>query len=109
MATTVINQQEPLKNTGTTMASRPRLLSLDFFRGFTVAAMILVNDPGDWGHIYWPLEHSKWTGCTPTDLVFQFFLFMVGVSFVYAMESKKAEAARHSKLLLSVLRRTLII
>jgi len=105
----VINQQEALKNTGTTKASRPRLLSLDFFRGFTVAAMILVNDPGDWGHIYWPLEHSKWNGCTPTDLVFPFFLFMVGVSIVYAMESKKADIANHNKLLLSILRRTLII
>ncbi len=105
----VINQQEALKNTGTTKASRPRLLSLDFFRGFTVAAMILVNDPGDWGHIYWPLEHSKWNGCTPTDLVFPFFLFMVGVSIVYAMESKKADIANHDKLLLSILRRTLII
>ncbi|XHR92983.1 acyltransferase family protein [Mucilaginibacter sp. UC70_90] len=109
MATMVINQQEALKNTGTTKASRPRLLSLDFFRGFTVAAMILVNDPGDWGHIYWPLEHSKWNGCTPTDLVFPFFLFMVGVSIVYAMESKKADIANHNKLLLSILRRTLII
>jgi predicted acyltransferase len=49
-------------------AANKRLLSLDFFRGFTVAAMILVNNPGDWGHIYWPLEHSKWNGCTPTDL-----------------------------------------
>lgn len=105
----VINQQESLKNTDTTKASRPRLLSLDFFRGFTVAAMILVNDPGDWGHIYWPLEHSKWNGCTPTDLVFPFFLFMVGVSIVYAMESKKADTANHNKLLLSILRRTLII
>jgi predicted acyltransferase len=109
MATMVINQQEPLKNTGARKASRPRLLSLDFFRGFTVAAMILVNDPGDWGHIYWPLEHSKWNGCTPTDLVFPFFLFMVGVSIVYAMESKKADIANHNKLLLSILRRTLII
>ena len=105
----VINQQEALENTGTTKTSRPRLLSLDFFRGFTVAAMILVNDPGDWGHIYWPLEHSKWNGCTPTDLVFPFFLFMVGVSIVYAMESKKADIANHNKLLLSILRRTLII
>ncbi len=82
--------------TNPTPPVRPRLLSLDFFRGFTVAAMILVNDPGDWGHIYWPLEHSKWNGCTPTDLVFPFFLFMVGVSIVYARSQ-------------AILRRTLII
>src|SRR5882672_12097213 len=91
-----------------TSTSRPRLLSLDFFRGFTIAAMILVNDPGDWGHIYAPLEHSKWNGCTPTDLVFPFFLFMVGVAVVYAMESKKATVS-HSKLILNALRRTAIL
>jgi predicted acyltransferase len=88
---------------------KPRLSSLDFFRGATVAAMILVNDPGDWGNIYWPLEHSKWNGCTPTDLVFPFFLFMVGVSIVYALQAKKDAVANHNKLLLSILRRTLII
>src|SRR3954467_1038836 len=88
---------------------KQRLLSLDFFRGLTVAGMILVNDPGDWGHIYWPLEHSKWNGCTPTDLVFPFFLFMVGVSIVYAMQAKKEDEAGHGKVILSILRRTLII
>lgn len=91
-----------------TQIKSPRLLSLDVFRGATIAAMILVNDPGDWGHIYAPLEHSKWDGCTPTDLVFPFFLFMVGVSVVYAMESKKATVL-HGKLLLSALRRTAIL
>ena len=87
----------------------PRLLSLDFFRGLTVACMILVNNPGSWAHIYGPLEHSEWNGCTPTDLVFPFFLFMVGVSIVYAMESKKADPSLHASLLLSVLRRTVLI
>lgn len=62
-----------------------RLLSLDAFRGLTVAAMILVNNPGDWGHIYWPLEHAAWHGCTPTDLVFPFFLFIVGVSIAFSL------------------------
>jgi predicted acyltransferase len=57
-----------------------RLLSLDALRGCTVAAMLLVNDPGDWGHVYTPLDHSPWNGCTPTDLIFPFFLFVVGVS-----------------------------
>jgi predicted acyltransferase len=90
-------------------AANKRLLSLDFFRGFTVAAMILVNNPGDWGHIYWPLEHSKWNGCTPTDLVFPSFLFMVGVSIVYAMQSKKESVGGHAALLLSILRRTVIL
>jgi predicted acyltransferase len=93
----------------TIQTQTPRLLSLDIFRGVTVATMILVNNPGDWGHIYPPLEHSKWNGCTPTDLVFPFFLFIVGVAIVYAMETKKADALNHTKLLLSALRRSLIL
>jgi predicted acyltransferase len=62
-----------------------RLPSLDALRGCTVAGMLLVNDPGDWGHIYAPLEHASWHGCTPTDLVFPFFLFVVGVSTALAL------------------------
>jgi len=57
-----------------------RFASVDALRGLTVAAMLLVNDPGDWSHVYAPLLHSEWNGCTPTDLVFPFFLFIVGVS-----------------------------
>lgn len=57
-----------------------RFASVDALRGLTVAAMLLVNNPGDWGHVYAPLLHSEWNGCTPTDLVFPFFLFIVGVS-----------------------------
>ena len=57
-----------------------RLASVDALRGCTVAAMLLVNDPGDWAHVYWPLDHASWNGCTPTDLIFPLFLFVVGVS-----------------------------
>ena len=89
--------------------TRTRLLSLDFFRGVTVASMILVNNPGDWGHIYAPLEHSKWNGCTPTDLVFPFFLFIVGVSINYAIGDKKLDPANHKSLLLNAARRGAII
>lgn len=64
----------------TAAARSPRLASVDALRGLTVAAMLLVNDPGDWAHVYAPLLHSEWIGCTPTDLVFPFFLFIVGVS-----------------------------
>jgi predicted acyltransferase len=92
-----------------TLTRSPRLLSLDVFRGLTIAAMILVNDPGDWGHIYAPLEHSEWNGCTPTDLVFPFFLFMVGVAIVYAMESRKASGAKQSTIILAALRRMVIL
>ncbi|HEY0197407.1 MAG TPA: heparan-alpha-glucosaminide N-acetyltransferase domain-containing protein [Rhodanobacter sp.] len=70
-----------------------RLASLDALRGCTVAAMLLVNDPGDWSHVYAPLEHSAWNGCTPTDLVFPFFLFIVGVSVALAMLPRLEQGA----------------
>jgi predicted acyltransferase len=57
-----------------------RLRSLDVFRGITVAGMVIVNNPGDWSTVYWPLLHAEWDGWTPTDLIFPFFLFIVGVS-----------------------------
>jgi predicted acyltransferase len=66
------------------MNERARLASVDALRGLTVAAMLLVNDPGDWGHVYAPLEHAAWHGCTPTDLIFPLFLFIVGVSITLA-------------------------
>ncbi|TGK34504.1 DUF5009 domain-containing protein [Leptospira gomenensis] len=70
------------------MNSNIRILSLDLFRGFTVAGMILVNNPGSWSYIYSPLKHAQWNGCTPTDLVFPFFLFAVGVSIPVSFRSK---------------------
>ncbi len=63
-----------------------RLVSLDIFRGLTVLFMIIVNTPGSWDYVYAPLRHAKWHGCTPTDLVFPFFLFIVGVSMWYSMK-----------------------
>jgi predicted acyltransferase len=86
-----------------------RLLSLDVFRGFTVAAMILVNNPGDWGNIYAPLKHASWHGCTPTDLIFPFFLFIVGVSISFAFETKKVLRSNHSQLIFKALKRALIL
>jgi predicted acyltransferase len=60
--------------------TRQRLVALDVFRGATVAAMLLVNNPGTWSAIYWPLDHAEWHGWTPTDLIFPFFLFIVGIT-----------------------------
>lgn len=60
--------------------TQPRLASLDVFRGLTIAAMVIVNNPGSWDHVYSPLDHAEWNGCTPTDLIFPFFLFIVGAS-----------------------------
>jgi len=90
-------------------SSSLRLNSLDFFRGVTVAAMILVNNPGNWNSIYAPLQHSEWNGCTPTDLIFSFFLFIIGVSMVYSMEDKKRDSKNHSQLIRSILKRSLIL
>lgn len=88
---------------------KERLLSLDFFRGLTVAAMILVNNPGDWSHIYAPFEHAEWNGCTPTDLIFPFFLFIVGVSIVYALSTKKQDTTNHNLLMRIVLKRAAVL
>ena len=63
----------------------PRLQSLDVFRGLTIAAMLLVNNPGNWSHVYRPLEHAEWNGSTPTDLVFPFFLFIVGIATTFSL------------------------
>ncbi|HEX7778285.1 MAG TPA: heparan-alpha-glucosaminide N-acetyltransferase domain-containing protein, partial [Vicinamibacterales bacterium] len=67
-----------------------RLTSVDVFRGATMAAMVIVNTPGDWSNVYWPLLHAEWHGWTPTDLIFPFFVFIVGVAIVL---SKKSTAA----------------
>ncbi|HEX8428491.1 acyltransferase family protein [Hymenobacter sp.] len=91
-------------------ASQPaRLISLDVFRGITVAAMILVNNPGDWGHIYAPLEHAPWHGCTPTDLIFPFFLFIVGVSIVYALDGARRQPETHGRTMVRILKRSAIL
>jgi predicted acyltransferase len=67
-----------------------RLLSLDVFRGLTIVGMILVNNPGSWSHVYWPLEHADWHGWTPTDLIFPFFLFIVGTSLSYSLRKYRS-------------------
>lgn len=84
-----------------------RLLSLDVFRGITIAFMIVVNTPGSWSHVYAPLRHSSWHGCTPTDLVFPSFLFIVGVSMWFSM--KKFGQELNYRSVIKILYRTLII
>ena len=85
-----------------------RLLSLDAFRGFTIAGMLLVNDPGTWSHVYPPLLHAKWHGLTPTDLVFPFFLFIVGVSMSFSF-SKRLQYDSKGKVFGHVVRRSITI
>ena len=84
-----------------------RYYSLDVFRGATVALMILVNNPGSWAHIYAPLEHATWHGCTPTDLVFPFFLFAVGNAMAFVMP--RFEQAGPGVFWKKVIKRTLLI
>ncbi|HEV2762596.1 MAG TPA: heparan-alpha-glucosaminide N-acetyltransferase domain-containing protein [Pyrinomonadaceae bacterium] len=86
-----------------------RLLSLDAFRGATIAGMILVNNPGSWSHIYWPLRHAEWHGWTPTDWVFPFFLFIVGVSITLALSRRAESGGSKRDLYRKIARRTLVI
>jgi predicted acyltransferase len=81
-----------------------RLVSLDIFRGLTIAFMIIVNTPGNWQYVYAPLRHAKWHGCTPTDLVFPFFLFIVGVSMWFSL--KKYGHELNGSSILRIVRRT---
>jgi predicted acyltransferase len=92
-----------------TLPVNERLLSLDFFRGFTIAAMILVNNPGSWSHVYPPLLHAEWHGCTLTDLIFPYFLFIVGVSITLAFASKKANKTPAKDLYSRILRRSFLL
>src|SRR6059058_1520236 len=80
-----------------------RLESLDIFRGATIAMMLLVNNPGT-GHTYIPLEHAEWNGWTPTDLVFPFFLFIMGVAIPFSL-GKRLATERRSSLFLQILAR----
>ena len=84
-----------------------RLIALDTFRGATIALMILVNNPGTWAHVYAPLRHAQWHGCTLTDLVFPFFLFIVGVAMRFSFE--KYEMCKYGPLFWKIINRTITI
>ncbi|MCD6447137.1 MAG: DUF1624 domain-containing protein, partial [Candidatus Marinimicrobia bacterium] len=89
------------------MAESKRLIALDVFRGITIAFMILVNNPGTWSAIYPPLGHSAWHGWTPTDFVFPFFLFIVGVAMAFAF--RKYDYKLNKDATKKIIKRTLII
>ncbi len=92
------------------VSSKPnRLMSLDLFRGITIAAMILVNDAGDGPSAYWPLRHAQWNGWTPTDLIFPFFLFIVGVAIAFSFRSRLDRGEPRTRLLKHVLWRGLLL
>ena len=77
---------------------KDRIISVDIFRGMTIVLMILVNTPGTWSSVYAPFLHAEWHGYTPTDLVFPFFLFIVGTSIVFAYRNKETNAATYKKI-----------
>ncbi|MDE5929493.1 MAG: heparan-alpha-glucosaminide N-acetyltransferase domain-containing protein, partial [Muribaculaceae bacterium] len=84
-----------------------RLLALDIMRGITIAGMLLVNNPGSWGEIYAPLRHAEWHGLTPTDLVFPFFMFIMGMSTCFSL--RKYDFRLSAASLFKVIRRTVVI
>ncbi|MBQ0115501.1 MAG: DUF5009 domain-containing protein [Bacteroidales bacterium] len=84
-----------------------RLLAVDILRGITIAGMLLVNNPGSWGHLYKPLAHAEWIGLSPTDLVFPFFMFVMGVSMFFSL--RKYNFKPSGSLMLKICRRTLVL
>src|SRR5215831_7014585 len=86
-----------------------RLVSLDAFRGATIALMILVNTPGDADVTYWPLKHAEWHGWTPTDVVFPSFLWIAGIALTLAFERRVAAGVTRQQLFLQTARRALIL
>ncbi len=100
---------EPHSTVAPLPPKKERLLSLDVFRGITIAGMLLVNDPGTWGAIYPPLEHAEWNGWTPTDLIFPFFLFIVGITTYLSINSRRAHGAEDGAIIRQIIRRGLII
>ena len=98
-------QAEPLRAT----TAPSRVLSIDVLRGITIAFMILVNDPGDWAHVYGQLDHAEWNGWTLTDLVFPNFLFLVGMSLIFSLQSRIGRGDSRVTLARHIVRRAAIL
>src|ERR1700744_4968049 len=107
-----VHQQLPFP--GATTAAAPagghtRLLSLDVMRGLTIAAMILVTDPGTYSAVFPPLLHAAWQGATPTDMIFPAFLFMVGVSIVFSTQARLRRGVTYAQLIAHILIRSIAL
>ena len=100
---------EPSAPFTATPGKPPRIVSLDVFRGLAIAAMILVNNPGDWDNVYRPLAHAEWDGWTMADLVFPFFVFIVGVAITLSLGDAENGGGGRSRILVRVLRRTVLL
>src|SRR5690242_12614360 len=111
--TDLVDSREPLAPqpaaSVTGQPKRERLLALDVFRGLTVAGMLLVNNPGTWAAIFPPLEHAEWNGWTPTDLIFPFFLFIVGITTELSLGARRSRGASDRDLAIAIVRRGAII
>src|SRR5437762_12118412 len=92
-----------------TPSANERLLSLDAFRGLTIAGMILVNNAGDWSHVFPPLQHAPWNGWTLADLIFPFFLFIIGVAVTLAFADGDRRPGHRLRLCGKIARRTVLI
>lgn len=99
----------PSPGTPAVAAPPRRLVSLDVFRGITIAGMLLVNNPGSWAYVYGPLQHAEWHGWTPTDLIFPFFLFIVGVATTFSFGNRLDRGADRRELFAKVAKRSLIL
>src|SRR5258705_2550224 len=112
MSTAAVSRKTSTRYDATTSTAghvRERLVWLDVFRGITIAGMMLVNDPGTWSAIFPPLEHAAWDGWTPTDLIFPFFLFIVGITTYLSMSARRARGDDNAALVKQILRRGIII
>ena len=94
---------------GSRHGQKERLLALDVFRGLTVAGMLLVNNPGSWDAIYPPLEHAPWHGWTPTDVIFPFFLFIVGITTHLSLGARRSRGASDADLIRQIVKRGVVI
>src|SRR6478735_6694765 len=91
------------------MTNKERIISVDFLRGLTVAAMILVNNPGSWNFVYPGLEHAEWNGFSFADLIFPTFLFIVGISITYALGSARNEGVDKPAVTKRIIKRSLTL
>src|SRR5256712_9897898 len=99
-------QVEEITSTAAPLPPRAeRLAALDGFRGLTIAGMLLVNNPGTWSAIYRPLEHAPWHGWTPTDLIFPFFVFIVGVTTHLSLSALERQGASAATIRRKILKR----
>jgi predicted acyltransferase len=105
----VVGNSAPQSAASSAEFSSNRMVALDVFRGLTIAGMILVNNPGSWSAQYAPLKHAEWHGWTPTDLVFPFFLFIVGVSITLALGSRVERGDITGALVMKIVRRSGVI